>query len=361
MAGGASTVDTQLSDMVSGSQTCGEHAVKRAREYAAIAHFIGLLAGVVGTGDEIAEARATVKSALSEIGFDPSDGALRKESLAKAAEWKKLSDMPMAGMTPEQKAAHQAKMDQAMKDWGDAAKPLADKYSPQGVWDRLWSSVAKIYNDAIKFVREDMWKLSACKLSVDAGFIILETGVAVALAAMGLAGAAARNPGAHFSEKAYAREIDTGAVNKDAKALLDESGQGNATKADRDKRKGVETGPKIGKWRAKDFNGRRVYQRNDLIDPNRIDKNTGLTNRDLMRERYAPIGSDGKPINLHHVTQNEPGPMAELLQTTHKENQTPFQSRTVQHLRRNSSFWPASCSGFCFPPACRWRWRLRRL
>ncbi len=36
-----------------------------------------------------------------------------------------------------------------------------------------------------------MWKLSACKLSVDAGFIILETGVAAALAAMGMAAAAA--------------------------------------------------------------------------------------------------------------------------------------------------------------------------
>jgi hypothetical protein len=33
MAGGASTVDTQLSDMVSGSESCGGHAVKRARGY----------------------------------------------------------------------------------------------------------------------------------------------------------------------------------------------------------------------------------------------------------------------------------------------------------------------------------------
>jgi hypothetical protein len=325
MAGGASTVDTQLSDMVSGSESCGEHAVKRAREYAATAHFIGLLAGVVGSGDEIAEARATVKSALSEIGFDPSEAAMRKDSLEKAAVWKQLSDTPTAGMSPADKAAHQTKTAQAMEDWNQASKPLAEKYSPQGVWDRLWSSVAKIYNDAIKFIREDMWKLSACKLSVDAGFIILETGVAAALAAMGMAaaaaflrvvatvvskgsrlvrisvvaerglakGAAARNPGAQFSEKAYAREIDTGAVNKDAKALLDESGQGNATKADRNARKGEEAAPKIGKWQAKDVNGRRVYQRNDLIDPNRIDKNTGLTNQGNRFRLTRPFGGLG--------------------------------------------------------------------
>ena len=363
MAGGATTVDTQLSDMVSGSESCGEHAVKRAREYAATAHFIGLLAGIVGSGDEIAEARATVKSALSEIGFDPSEAAMRKDSLEKAAIWKQLSDTPTAGMSPADKAAHQTKTAQAMEDWNQASKPLAEKYSPQGVWDRLWSSVAKIYNDAIKFIREDMWKISACKLSVDAGFIILETGVAAALAAMGMAaaaaflrvvatvvskgsrlvrisvvaerglakGAAARNPGAQFSEKAYAREIDTGAVNKDAKALLDESGQGNATKADRNARKGEEGGPVVGKWKAKDVNGRRVYQQDKLIDPSYRDPTTGLTNKQLMQRGDAPYGADGKKINLHHLTQDEPGAMAELTGGAHAENNRMLHIFTHDH------------------------------
>ncbi len=43
-----------------------------------------------------------------------------------------------------------------------------------------------------------------------------------------------------------------------------------------------------------------------------------------MREGYAPIGKDGRPINLHHVLGEEPGPMAELLDTTHKEFAKPL-------------------------------------
>jgi A nuclease of the HNH/ENDO VII superfamily with conserved LHH len=150
------------------------------------------------------------------------------------------------------------------------------------------------------------------------------------VAERGLAkGAAARNPGAQFSEKAYAREIDTGAVNKDAKALLDESGQGNATKADRNARKGEEAAAaRAKKWKEKEVNGRKVYQRDDLFDPLAKDAK-GRTNLELMKSGKAPIGYDGKPINLHHVTQTEPGPMAELLQTTHKENSN------LLHMYRN--------------------------
>jgi filamentous hemagglutinin len=65
--------------------------------------------------------------------------------------------------------------------------------------------------------------------------------------------------------------------------------------------------------------GRRVYQRNDLIDPNKADK-AGTTNLERMQGGKPPIGPDGKPINLHHMTQAGDSPLAEVSQTFHQEN-----------------------------------------
>ena len=50
-----------------------------------------------------------------------------------------------------------------------------------------------------------------------------------------------------------------------------------------------------------DFKGNKVHQRNDLIDPTKIDSRTGLSNLELMKSGRAPKGPDGKPINLHHT------------------------------------------------------------
>ena len=50
----------------------------------------------------------------------------------------------------------------------------------------------------------------------------------------------------------------------------------------------------------------------------KLDK--GYTNKQLMQEGYAPIGRDGKPVNLHHLTGTEPGTMIELTQTFHQDN-----------------------------------------
>lgn len=74
------------------------------------------------------------------------------------------------------------------------------------------------------------------------------------------------------------------------------------------------------RWTRKEVAGRQVYQRDELIDPNLRDAN-GVTNLERMQRGRAPIGSDGQEINLHHVTQDEPGPMAELSATQHSENQ----------------------------------------
>jgi hypothetical protein len=77
--------------------------------------------------------------------------------------------------------------------------------------------------------------------------------------------------------------------------------------------------------------GRRVYKNLTDINPGapafvdqsvnrsiRQKVNEGWTNQDLMRSGYAPIGPDGKQINLHHILGQESGPMVELTTTTHQ-------------------------------------------
>ena len=63
---------------------------------------------------------------------------------------------------------------------------------------------------------------------------------------------------------------------------------------------------------------RRVYQRSD-IDLDYYDPRTKRTNLQRMIDGDAPIGNDGKPVQLHHVLQKESGPMAEVREVTHHE------------------------------------------
>ncbi|WP_219999742.1 HNH/ENDO VII family nuclease [Gilliamella apicola] len=70
----------------------------------------------------------------------------------------------------------------------------------------------------------------------------------------------------------------------------------------------------------------KMYQRNDLFDPNTVSfwkvkgqKVTG-TNVERMADGLAPIGTDGRPINLHHMTQKPSVPIAEVTQSFHQQN-----------------------------------------
>jgi len=84
-------------------------------------------------------------------------------------------------------------------------------------------------------------------------------------------------------------------------------------------------------WQGRtDFSGKRVYQRNDLIDPARRDA-TGRTSLQRMEDQgQPPIGPDGKPVVLHHLTQDDEGPMAEMEQTFHDNY------RRVIHINTNT-------------------------
>ncbi|PIT29888.1 hypothetical protein BGI40_05660 [Snodgrassella communis] len=68
-----------------------------------------------------------------------------------------------------------------------------------------------------------------------------------------------------------------------------------------------------------EFNGNKVYQRNDLFDPKLVD-DKGRTNIQRMEKGLAPIGIDGNSINLHHMTQRQDGAIAEVTQSFHQQN-----------------------------------------
>ncbi|WP_282187987.1 HNH/ENDO VII family nuclease, partial [Photorhabdus noenieputensis] len=74
------------------------------------------------------------------------------------------------------------------------------------------------------------------------------------------------------------------------------------------------------------FKGNKVYQRDDLFDPQHMsawrDKGKVIrgTNIERMASGRAPVGHDGKAVNLHHMLQTQNGPIAEMSQTFHKVN-----------------------------------------
>ncbi|MDM3888414.1 HNH/ENDO VII family nuclease [Pseudomonas sp. BCRC 81390] len=74
------------------------------------------------------------------------------------------------------------------------------------------------------------------------------------------------------------------------------------------------------------FGGNKVYQRNDLFDPNlqtswrEGGKVITGTNAERMASGRASIGVDGKSVNLHHMTQTQSGSIAEMTQSFHQSN-----------------------------------------
>jgi hypothetical protein len=73
------------------------------------------------------------------------------------------------------------------------------------------------------------------------------------------------------------------------------------------------------------FDGNRVFQRDDLFDPNLMTswkvrgKTVHGSNLERMATGRAPIGIDGKSVNLHHLTQTQDGAIAEVAGGMHDE------------------------------------------
>ena len=85
-----------------------------------------------------------------------------------------------------------------------------------------------------------------------------------------------------------------------------------------------------------DFQGNKVYQRNDLFDPNQVSswkdhgKTVTGTNVERMASGRAPIGYDGKSVNLHHLLQTPDGPIAEVSKTFHNKYYSTIHMNTGQ-------------------------------
>uniref|UniRef100_UPI0035CEA5A7 DUF637 domain-containing protein n=1 Tax=Bartonella sp. LB28NMGDW TaxID=3243549 RepID=UPI0035CEA5A7 len=68
-----------------------------------------------------------------------------------------------------------------------------------------------------------------------------------------------------------------------------------------------------------------VYRRDDLFDPNQIvnwtvkKKKVWGTNIERTKTGRAPMGFDGKPVELHHLKQTPDGPLAEISHEFHKK------------------------------------------
>lgn len=63
----------------------------------------------------------------------------------------------------------------------------------------------------------------------------------------------------------------------------------------------------------------------------------GGSNLDLMKNGYAPIGPDGKQIELHHMFGEEPGPIAELEKTFHQQNTKALHSMINESFRNDKA------------------------
>ncbi len=86
-------------------------------------------------------------------------------------------------------------------------------------------------------------------------------------------------------------------------------------------------------------NGKTVYKNDSLFDPNFVDPKTGKTNLQLMEGGYAPIGYDGKRINVHHIDQTDTGAVMEITTSSHQSNYSDIHVNTgqdVSDINRNS-------------------------
>jgi len=152
-----------------------------------------------------------------------------------------------------------------------------------------------------------------------------------------------------------ARDLDRAA--SDARDL---ENAGRAARAEREasaaarEAAAAEGFPRLGRFwnRLADFKGTRVFQRDDLIDPNRVD-HLGRTNIERMEKGLAPIGPDGESIELHHLIQSDDSPLAEV--------EASFHARNGRVLHINPRSWGSAIDRPAFDAFRREYWIQRAL
>jgi hypothetical protein len=90
---------------------------------------------------------------------------------------------------------------------------------------------------------------------------------------------------------------------------------------------------------------------NKEIDPSIIDENN-KSNLSRMKDGLAPIGSDGKLMDLHHIGQKPDSPLGELTKTDHQENSGVLHTRDESQIDRSkfdiekANHWKARARDF---------------
>lgn len=75
--------------------------------------------------------------------------------------------------------------------------------------------------------------------------------------------------------------------------------------------------------------GKTVIMNSDLFDPDLVDGRK-RTNVQRMEQGLAPIGRDGKSVQLHHIDQTDDGPVMEITATDHQRNYSILHANTGQ-------------------------------
>ena len=100
------------------------------------------------------------------------------------------------------------------------------------------------------------------------------------------------------------------------------------------------------------FEGIKIYINDNIFDPDQYNKKQGMTNKELMKSGKAPIGKDGKYINLHHHNQNPNGPLIEMLASEHSKK-----GSGLHPMRRGSKINRSQFSAF---KQRYWKYRYER-
>jgi hypothetical protein len=84
-----------------------------------------------------------------------------------------------------------------------------------------------------------------------------------------------------------------------------------------------------GAGRTSQFKGKNIFQDNSLFNPKFVDKQ-GRSNLQRMQEGLAPIGYDGKSVNIHHIDQTNNGPLMEISGSAHTQHYGELHKNTGQ-------------------------------
>ncbi|WP_051018502.1 HNH/ENDO VII family nuclease [Bartonella queenslandensis] len=105
----------------------------------------------------------------------------------------------------------------------------------------------------------------------------------------------------------------------------------------------------------------KVYKRNDLFDSNQMvkwrknKKDVWGTNVERMETGRAPIGFDGRPVELHHLKQTPEGPIAEMSHESHKKYNPVIHGNPKKHQslidrkkfdKQREEYWKERAKGY---------------